>query len=89
MTSSIQTAAAVMAKRRHEKSQLNVIIKPLAEKLYSETKSEDHADYQEIVSDLINRKIIGRRKNPNWEILDERTLKKWLIEWQEKEHRSK
>ena len=89
MTSSIQTAAATMAKRRHDKSQLNMIIKPLAEKLYSETKSENHADYQAIVSDLINRKLIERRKNPNWEILDERTLKKWLIEWQEKEHRSK
>ncbi len=85
MTSSVQAAASSMAKRRHEKSQLNVIIKPLAEKLYFETKSESHADYQAIVSDLIRRGFVEKRTNPDWEILDERTLKKWLVEWQDKE----
>ena len=88
MTSSIQTAAATMAKRRHDKSQLNMIIKPLAENLYSDIFFFIHVDYQAIVSDLINRKLIERRKNPNWEILDERTLKKWLIEWQGKEYQN-
>ena len=88
MASNIQTAAAIMAKKRHEKSQLNLIVKPLAEKLYSETKSENHTDYQEIVSDLLKRKLIKPRTRPNLEILDERTLKKWLVEWQGKEYQN-
>lgn len=49
MTSNIQTAAGIMAKKRHEKSPLNVIVKPLAKKLYFQTKSENYKDYEDYV----------------------------------------
>lgn len=85
MTSSIQTAAAIMAKKRHEKSPLNVIVKPLAEKLYFQTKSENHVDYENVVFELVAQKVLKEDEVK----LDKRVLKKWLIEWQKKEHRSK
>jgi hypothetical protein len=85
MTSNIQTAAATMAKKRHEKSSLNVIVKPLAEKLYFQTKSENHVDYENVVFELVAQKVLKEDEVK----LDKRVLKKWLIEWQEKEHRSK
>ena len=85
MTSNIQTAAAIMAKKRHEKSPLNVIVKPMAKKLYSETKSENHTDYENVVFELVAQKVLKEDEVK----LDKRVFKKWLIEWQEKEHRSK
>lgn len=84
MNQSIQTAAALMAKKRHEKDQLNTIIKPHAEQHHAETKSENYFDYQAIVSDLIKQGSVIKR-NDDDQILDERTFNKWLKQWQNKE----
>ena len=95
MTSNMQTAAAIMAKKRHEKSPLNVIVKPLAEKLYFQTKSEKYKDYENLALELVDKGAIPDRgkyqkvQNAKVNYLDNRTFKKWLIEWQEKENRSK
>lgn len=84
MNQNIQTAAALLAKKRHEKDQLNTIIKPRAEQQYAETKSENYFDYQAIVSDLIKQGDVVKR-NDDDQILDERTFNKWLKQWQNKE----
>ena len=91
MTSNIQIAAAIMAKKRHEKSSLNVIVKPLAEKLYFQTKSKKYKDYENLVLELVDKGSIPDRgkyqkvQNAKVNYLDKRTFKKWLAQWQEKD----